>query len=230
MSWKKGGVCQCTTCTAFIFVMGPDVPSRPKFSWDVGNVPWADGKGDQDQYKNSVLLWKAFHDRLPEANSNKIPGELQGIALQSQLYGRALDLSKKIPSTTIQSIEGASQIVKAVYKRDPLAVIRDVDQTFQQVMSTKRGLNESFKNFESRFEAQVSKYNSLSTESQLPNALVTFMLLSNANVDSSQRVSVLAAAAPRRCSALTRPPQSRGTDGPHLYTTCNRVRKSRVTV
>ena len=26
------------------------------------------------------------------------------------------------------------------------------------------------------------------------------------------------------CSALTRLPQSRGTDGPHVYTTCNRVR------
>ena len=33
-----------------------------------------------------------------------------------------------------------------------------------------------------------------------------------------------------RCSALTRLPQSRGTDGPHVSTTCNRVRIPRVTV
>ena len=32
------------------------------------------------------------------------------------------------------------------------------------------------------------------------------------------------------CSALTRLPQSRGTDGPHVYTTCNRVHIPRVTV
>ncbi len=88
-------------------------------------------------------------------------------------------------------------IVQAVYKPDPPAAVSDVYQDFLEVINAKRGSNESFKNFESRFEAQVAKFNSHSESSKLPEALVAFMLLANSNVDSGQRISVLAAAAPR---------------------------------
>lgn len=57
-------------------------------------------------------------------------------------------------------------------------------------------MTETFKNFASRFEAHVSRFNAMSASSELPDPLVTFMLLTNANVDSGQRVSVLAAASP----------------------------------
>lgn len=179
--------------------MGPDssnLPSRPRFSWDLKTVPWTDGKGNQEDYASSVSLWTAFHNKLPDTNSNKIPDELRGIMLQSQLFGRARDLCKKIPDDTIQSSSGAEAIVKAVHKRDPLSAVSDVFQDFITLLSTKRGQNESFKNFESRFEAQVSKFNSHSHASKLPEALTAFMLLGNSAVDSSQRVSVLAAASP----------------------------------
>lgn len=176
--------------------MVPDLPARPKFSWDFRHVPWADGKGDQEPYKNAVLLWKAFHDKLPDTNSYKVPQDLQGIMLQSQLYGRALDLSKKIPTATLQSPEGVSAIISAVYRRDRLVVVSNVYQLFQDMLSTKRGTSESFQNFESRFEAKVSKFNSQSENLKLPEALVTFVLLANCNLDGSQRVSILAAAAP----------------------------------
>ena len=93
------------------------LPSRPKFSWDVRNIPWTDGRGDQSGYARSVKLWKKFHALLAVNNSNKIPDNLQGIMLQSQLFGRAAYLCKSVPED-IESPNGANAIVNTVYKRD----------------------------------------------------------------------------------------------------------------
>ena len=76
--------------------VGNNLPSRPRFSWDIRNVPWTDGQGNQEEYANSVKLWMKFHERLRNANPSKIPSDLQGIMLQAQLYGRARDIVKKI--------------------------------------------------------------------------------------------------------------------------------------
>ena len=172
------------------------LPSRPRFSWDMKSVPWTDGKGSQEEYACAVMLWSALHDKLPDSNNNKIPKELRGIMLQSQLYGRAKEICKKVPDSVIQSVEGVQAIVNAVYKRDALSTVSDVYQDFMNLLNLKRGANESFRNFESRFEAQVSKFNAHSDTSKIPASLTAFMLLANSNVDSSQRISVLAAAAP----------------------------------
>lgn len=64
----------------------------------------------------------------------------------------------------------------------------------------KRGADESFLNFESRFAAQVSKFNSHSSDAKLPEALTSFMLLANSNIDNNQRISILAAACPKEDS------------------------------
>ena len=64
------------------------------------------------------------------------------------------------------------------------------------MLNTKRGHNEKFKNFELRFEAQVAKFHAHSDEVKLPEAMVAFMLLANANPETNHRISVLAAAAP----------------------------------
>lgn len=179
--------------------MGPDstgLPNRPPFSWDIKNVPWTDGIGNQEEYSNSVALWNAFQNKLPDLNSNKIPSELRGIMLQSQLYGRARDLCKGIPDTEIQSDTGSVAIVKAVYKRDALSVVSEVYENFISLLNTKHGFTETFKTFESRFEAQVSKFNASSDAAKIANALTAFMLLAISSVETSQRVSVLAAASP----------------------------------
>ena len=60
-----------------------------------------------------------------------------------------------IPSSAIQSDGGTDAIVKAIYKRDALSVVSDVYQLFLGLLKTKHGLIESFKNFESRFDAHV---------------------------------------------------------------------------
>eukprot|EP00171_Calliarthron_tuberculosum_P022021 IDg22021t1 len=171
-------------------------PSRPKFSWDIRNVPWTDGKGSQDEYARSVSLWRKVHDMLPDTNANKIPAKLQGIMLQSQLFGRARDLCKSIPEKLLQSEQGVDEIVNAIHKRDALAVVSEVYQDFIELLATRRGQSEKFGDFEFRFSAQVSKFNCHSDLTKLPEALTAFMLLSNSNVDANQRISVLAASSP----------------------------------
>lgn len=127
--------------------MGPDLPSRPRFAWDSKTVPWTDGKGDQEEYADSVSLWRAFHEKLPDNHGSKIPTELQGIMLQSQLFGRARDIVKLIDEKVIQSEEGVDAIVNALHKRDPLAVVSEVYHDFNSLLNTRRGTTETFKNF-----------------------------------------------------------------------------------
>ena len=178
--------------------MGPETthPTRPKFHWDLKNPPWTDGRGPQEQYYNAVKLWKSFHDKLPAGNSNKIPPNLQGLILQSQLYERALDLVKKIPNAKIESDTGALEVASCIHKKDVLSIVTDTFHRFLELLRTKQGDSESYKNFETRFDAQVCRLNATCSGSELPSALVSFLLLANSKIDSSQRVSILSAAAP----------------------------------
>ena len=175
--------------------MGPDLPSRPKFSWDIKNAPWTDAKGAQEKYYKSVLLWKSFHDKLPETNSNKIPSELQGIILKSQLFGRAVHLIEKVPDDEITAVDGAMAVAKCIYKCDPLSVVMDTFAKFNGLLQTIRGSNESFVNYESRFEAAVCR--NQGATSSLPESLVGFIMITNARLEDTQRVSVLSAVAPK---------------------------------
>lgn len=177
--------------------MGPDLPSRPKVSWDLRSAPWTNARGSQEGYCDAVIQWKAFHDRLPESNSNKIPEDLQGIIFQSQLFKRAIDFCKKVPTATIQSAQDALAIAKAIHKVDPLSTISDTFQKFSTVLHTIRGNTESLRNFESRFEANICSYKSAASGAKLPGALTAFILLSNANLEDTQRVLILSAAAPK---------------------------------
>lgn len=177
--------------------MGPDLPARPKFSWDLRNAPWTDGRGPQDGYYDSVLRWKAFHDKLPDTNSNKIPRELQGVVIQSQLFGRALDLSQKLSADEIGSVDGALNVAKCIHKRDALSAVSYSFQRYLDVFNTKQGDNETFLNFETRFDAQVSRFHASCSGSKLPDALIGFMLLANSKVSAAELVSILAAAAPK---------------------------------
>lgn len=54
--------------------------------------------------------------------------------------------------------------------------------------------NDSLKNFEARFDATVCGYDSAAPTAKLPDALVSFIMIGNAALKDSQRVSVLSAA------------------------------------
>lgn len=82
----------------------------------------------------------------------------------------------------------------------------EVYQNFTSFLSMKRASNETFKNFESRFVAQVSKFNMNSSSSEVPEALTAFILFATSAVENGQSISVLAAASigtPLDASATT---------------------------
>ena len=170
----------------------PSVPSRPRFYWDLRNVPWIDGKGNQEGYYDAVNAWRDCHNRLQDSNNNKIPSELQGIMLPAQLYGRAKNLCRTIDKSIIQSSSGVDEILKIIYKRDALAVVSDVYTDFMQLIMIKLGTNESFKNYESRFASQLAKFHSNSDTVALSDALSAFILLANANIENNQRLAIVA--------------------------------------
>ncbi len=180
--------------------MGPapanNVPTRPKFSWDAKSAPWTDGKGDQEEYQKSVKLWEAFHNALPDNNSNKIPSNLRAICLKSQLYGRAKDLCSGIADESLLDADGVQKIVHCIYQRDALSVVSEAFKSFNHLWNTRRGSTETMKNFESRFSAHVAKFNSISTTTKLPECITALMLLANSAIDDNQRISVMAATAP----------------------------------
>lgn len=72
-----------------------------------------------------------------------------------------------------------------------------VYQNFTSLLSMKSPSNETFKNFDSRFFAQVPKFNPNSSSSKLLEALTVFILLATSAVDNGQRTSVLAAPSSR---------------------------------
>ncbi len=113
--------------------------------------------------------------------------------LHSHLYGRAKDLCQEIPFEQISSEGGCGKICKALHKRDALSVASTVYGDFLNLLSTKRGPNQAFRNFESRFAAAISKFKSHSA-SALPESFMEFMLLVNSAIKSNQRISILAAA------------------------------------
>ena len=174
-------------------VRGADLRMRPKFPWDLKSVPWTDGKSSQDQYAEAVSLWKLYHDTLPNNTSGKIPKKFQGTVLKSQLYGRARDLARSVPQELMVFDNGSKAIVDVVYKRDGLSVVNDIYSLFNGLVSTKRHENESFENYEARFAAKLSKFNSFANSTRLCDALSAFLLLSNASVDNAQKFSILAA-------------------------------------
>lgn len=68
-------------------------------------------------------------------------------------------------------------------------------QDFIALLGTKRRQSESFQNFATRFEAQVSKFSSHCDSVKSPEASTAFMLLAESMAENTQRISVIAASA-----------------------------------
>ncbi len=90
--------------------------------------------------------------------------------LHLHLNGRAKGLCKDIPVIEIESNADVYKICKALHKRDALLVVSNAYTDFLQLFSTKRGNNETYRNFESRFAASVAKLNSHAANT-LPESL-----------------------------------------------------------
>lgn len=117
--------------------------------------------------------------------------------LESQIYARALYLCKYISDDVVTSEDEADALVNALFKRDHLEVVSEAYHDFTALLAMKRGSDENFHNFESRFSAYVCKCSAQSDDAKLPEVLTAFILIANSNVDNSQRNYILAASAPR---------------------------------
>lgn len=115
--------------------------------------------------------------------------------LRSQLYGRARNLAFSLSFNDLKEADGTDKIVSAVYTRDPMSVVSEVFPDFHSLLNTKRGQNESFKNFESRFAAQYSNLTAHGINAKLPEPISAMLSMSNSCIDDAQRVSMLAATA-----------------------------------
>lgn len=62
----------------------------------------------------------------------------------------------------------------SVYKRDGLSAVNDLHTMFNDLVSTRRHDNGSFENFESRFSAKLSKFNSFASSTRTCESLSAF--------------------------------------------------------
>lgn len=87
-------------------------------------------------------------------------------------------------------------VVNTIYKRDSHSVVSMVYSELIRLMSTKRGSIETFRDFEMRFSAQLSRLNGIACHAAISDTMSALMLLANASAGAGQRVSILAAASP----------------------------------
>lgn len=104
-------------------------------------------------FAKSVEDRSSHHDLLLETSSNKYERNVRGTILKSQLFVRARYLVQCVTAEQLQSDDGADYFLNAIYKCGFLAVLSDVYNDFNTLVTCHRGLNESFTNYETRFSA-----------------------------------------------------------------------------
>ena len=91
---------------------------------------------------------------LSKSKNCKISRGLCGI-----FYGRAQDLWKDIPFVEIKTHDGLGNTCGDLQKNQALSVVRKAYNDLMELLSTKRGNNETLHNFVSRFSDAVAKLN-----------------------------------------------------------------------
>lgn len=156
---------------------------------------WTDGKGNQERFKAAVEYWKDFRDTLPDKSPNKISTTVHGIVLKFQLYGQSADQCFELTKEQLKFANGVLLIVNSIYRMDFMSVIYEAYDGFSSFINTKRDTSESLMDFETRFSAAVSKFNSFSSKTEITQCITALLLLSNASIEHLQRVSALSASA-----------------------------------
>lgn len=85
---------------------------------------------------------------------------------------------------------------KGDFHCDSLSAVIEVFYDLNDLLSISRPATELLLSFKSRLAAQVDNFNSNGSRSHLPESLTAPMLLSKYAIENSQRIAVLAAAAP----------------------------------
>lgn len=87
-----------------------------------------------------------------------------------------------------------------MYKRDPTSALSYIRSENETILNLFRREHEMYKDYKSRFVAQLSRLNARGETIALSECKAALLLLHNANIDPSQRVSVLAASSPQEKS------------------------------
>ena len=112
--------------------------------------------------------------------------------LHSHFYGPPKYLCKEVPFTDIEPDDGIDKICKTIYKQDTVTIVSNAYSYFQNLLSAKRGYNESFWSFECLLASAAAKIKSYSSQA-LPESLTAFILLTNSNIDVNKRISIFSA-------------------------------------
>ena len=122
--------------------------------------------------------------------------------LIANLHGIARDFGNAISDDDLKSPDGGqSRIINVVQETDALSVMFHVYEELRKLLLTLRKPRENLKEFEERFSAQLSKFNSLSNRARLAPALSALLLMSNANLSGSHRLAILCSVS-RNCTEL----------------------------
>lgn len=92
-------------------------------------------------------MWNAFHDALPNNNSNKFPSFLRATCLHSQLSARAKDMWSALTQVELTGENGMDLFLDCIYKRHALSIVIVAFRSFITPLNTKRSLSETMKKF-----------------------------------------------------------------------------------
>lgn len=111
------------------------------------------------------------------------------------MYGQASDQGAKTTKEQLRSENGVHLMINAIYGRDFMSVISEAYENFSALTNPRQEPPHSPKTFETRFLAAGAIFNSFSSIKKLLQCITSSMLLNNASIENSQRVSAHSAAA-----------------------------------
>lgn len=98
-------------------------------------------------FGKEVRRSSAFHDNHPDINNNKLPRNLRGLMLISNLYGRAEALIEGRKDEIRAVDNGTKVFLKSIYKQGHQSVAVEVFDDLIAIIDTGRGKKGPFMKF-----------------------------------------------------------------------------------
>lgn len=74
-------------------------------------------------------------------------------------------------------------ILECIYQRDAFSVASEAYPAFNNLLNFHIGTSETMKDYESRFAAQMAKFNSIILVTKLPGCIKALMILKNSAIE-----------------------------------------------
>lgn len=139
-------------------------------------------QGDPKEFTEVVENWCTFYNSLLDCNSNKRTKPNHSIFLQFNRYAHEKAFCGAKHKNRLRTEARTTAIAAATDTLNLLTVVSNVQITLNILLSTNRTSHESFKNIESRFVAQLFRFNPFSSKATIQEAKAFLILLANALV------------------------------------------------